>query len=127
MKIYSLLFVFGIVHSFSNIKKGYIPDGLTKEEWEIIKKNERMAKPKNYALSGVTKGFKSRSLNEFIELKDKGLVDYNMPVFNAKEKLEKGIIKEKDIPYMQRKNGRPDDSDLNIFQKIKNFIYDISP
>ena len=27
--------------------------------------------------------------------------DYNMPMFNAKEKLRKGLIKESDIPYMQ--------------------------
>ena len=41
-----------------------------------------------------------------------------MPVFNAKEKLEKGIIQEKDIPYMQRKNGKPDDSDINAWARF---------
>ena len=41
-----------------------------------------------------------------------------MPVFNAKEKLEKGIIQEKDIPYMQRKNGKPDNSDISIWNKF---------
>ena len=107
--------------SFSNINKGYVPDGLSKSEWEQLKLKEKRNKSKNYAISGISKGFKSRSLNEFLELKEKGLVDYNMPVFNAREKLLKGIIKEKDIPYMQRKNGKPDDSDLR-FKFFNNFI-----
>ena len=110
--------------SLSYNKKGYIPDGLSQSQWEKIKYEEKKAKSKNYAVSGVSKGFKSRSLNEFLELKEKGLTDYNMPVFNAREKLLKGIITEKDIPYMQRKNGKPDDSDLK-FKFFDNFYENI--
>jgi hypothetical protein len=34
-----------------------------------------------------------------------------MPMFNAKEKLKKGAIKEEDIPYMQR-GGSWDNTDV---------------
>mgnify|MGYP001267816844 CR=1 FL=1 len=108
---YILLLLISNGDSFS-AKREYIPSGLTKESWEKIKEKERQ--PKKYGSVGISQGFKSRSLNEFLELKEKGLTNYNMPVFNAKEKLEKGEIKEKDIPYMQRKNGKPDNSDLNF-------------
>ena len=100
------------------LNKGYIPSGLTEKQWREIKIKEQNSKPKNYAQSGITRGFRSRSLNEFLELKEKGKTDYNMPVFNAKEKLEKGIIQEKDIPYMQRKNGKPDDSDISAWNRF---------
>merc|ERR1719231_1909891 len=46
------------------------------------------------------------------KLGEAGKVDYAMPVFNAKEKLRKGLIQESDIPYMQRSGGRPDGSDM---------------
>tara|TARA_Y100000389_G_C17446368_1_gene511869 strand:+ start:1535 stop:1903 length:369 start_codon:yes stop_codon:yes gene_type:complete len=118
MNVYYILF---LTQNIEGLKKGYIPSGLTEKQWSEIKIKEQNSKPKNYAQSGITRGFRSRSLNDFLELKEKGKADYNMPVFNAKEKLEKGIIQEKDIPYMQRKNGKPDDSDIsawNIFLQI---------
>ena len=33
--------------------------------------------------------FKSRSMEEFQKLREAGKADYNMPMFNAKEKLRK--------------------------------------
>ena len=50
-------------------------------------------------------------MEEFQKGRESGKLDYNMPVFNAKEKLRKGLIKEEDIPYMQRAGGRPDNKD----------------
>ena len=50
-------------------------------------------------------------MEEFQKGRESGKLDYNMPVFNAKEKLRKGLIKEEDIPYMQRRGGRPDNKD----------------
>lgn len=50
-------------------------------------------------------------MEEFQKGREAGKLDYNMPVFNAKEKLRKGLIKEEDIPYMQRADGRPDNKD----------------
>ena len=115
MNVYYILL---LTKNIQGLNKGYIPSGLTEKQWKEIKIKEKNSKPKNYAQSGITKGFRSRSLNEFLELKEKGKADYNMPVFNAKEKLEKGIIQEKDIPYMQRKNGKPDDSDINVWARF---------
>ena len=114
---YILLLTKGI----EGLNKGYIPSGMSEKEWKQLKIKEQNSKPKNYAKSGITRGFRSRSLNEFLELKEKGEADYNMPVFNAKEKLEKGIIQEKDIPYMQRKNGKPDNSDITLWNKFLQF------
>ena len=42
-----------------------------------------------------------------------------MPMFNAKEKLARGEIKEEDIPYMQRKGGSWDNSDIKEAKKWK--------
>lgn len=105
------------VYAFSNIKKGYVPSGLSESEWKNIKQKERVKK--NYGKTGITSGFKSRSLNEFMKLKEEGKASYNFPVFNVNEKIKSGEINEKDIPYMQRKDGRPDNSDLSFFNKIK--------
>ena len=41
-----------------------------------------------------------------------------MPVFNAKEKLARGEIKEIDIPYMQRAGGSWDNSDIKGAKKL---------
>jgi hypothetical protein len=41
-----------------------------------------------------------------------------LPVFNAKEKLAKGLIKEEDIPYMQR-GGNWDNSDVKGARTVK--------
>jgi hypothetical protein len=111
-----------LIQNIEGLQKGYIPSGLTEKQWREIKIKEQNSKPKNFAQPGITRGFRSRSLNEFLELKEKGKADYNMPVFNAKEKLEKGIIQEKDIPYMQRKNGSPDGSDISIWNIISQFF-----
>ena len=118
----SLYYILLLSQNIQALNKGYIPSGMTEKQWREIKVKEQNSKPKNYARSGITRGFRSRSLNEFIELKEKGEADYNMPVFNAKEKLETGIIQEKDIPYMQRKNGKPDNSDITLWNKILQFF-----
>ena len=97
--------------------RGYVPDGLTEQQWSKIKDAEK-ASAKDYGKVGISAGFKSRSLEDFLKLKEEGKADYNMPVFNAKKLLEQGKIKESDIPYMQRKNGKPDDSDLSVMERF---------
>merc|ERR1719261_2185634 len=88
----------------------YIPDGLTKEQWA---KEKAKLGPKSGLGRGGTSGmkFRSRSMEEFQRGREAGKLEYNMPMFNAKEKLRKGLIKESDIPYMQRAGGRADNSD----------------
>lgn len=121
MKYQLLCYIFiDYVSAFSGKRGGYVPDGLTQKQWDDIKKREN--KPKNYGKSGISKGFRSRSLNEFLTMRENGNAEYNFPVFFAKERVEKGEIKETDIPYMQRKNGKPDGSDLNFLSRLKNFF-----
>ena len=80
---------------------------------------EKLAKRGNRGIMGLGRSFKiaddDRSgdlgMEEFQKGRESGQLDYNMPVFNAKEKLRKGLIKEEDIPYMQRRGGRPDNKD----------------
>ena len=103
-----------------NMNMGYVPDGLSENEWKKIKEKEyKENKNKNYSKNGLN-GFKSRSLKSFQTDLEKGNNVKNFPVFNAEDKLKKGVIKKSDIPYMQRKNGNWDNSDLsrfNIFKK----------
>lgn len=78
----------------------YIPDGMSKAQWDAIKEKEKNeAKGKNYGAVGITK-FKSRSFEAWQKSGGKNLfpVDPNTP--------------EEEKPYMQRKGGRADGSDL---------------
>lgn len=78
----------------------YIPSGMSKAEWAKIKEKEAAAdKGKNLAAVGITK-FKSRSFEAFQKSGGKNLfpVDPSTPM--------------EERPYMQRKGGMPDGSDL---------------
>jgi hypothetical protein len=77
---------------------GYIPDGFTAESYKKFKEAEASkSKPKN--LGGVgPRGFKSRSMQSFQEALERGEAEHLLPVFNAKEKIAKGILKPEDIP-----------------------------
>lgn len=78
----------------------YIPDGVSKAQWEIIKKKEAEAnKGKNLGAVGITK-FKSRSFEAFQKSGSKNL----FPV-SPDTPMEQR-------PYMQRPGGMPDGSDL---------------
>lgn len=48
------------------------------------------------------KGFKSRSMQSFQEALERGEAEHLLPVFNAKQKIASGQLKQEDIPYMQR-------------------------
>eukprot|EP00613_Pedinella_sp_CCMP2098_P002706 CAMPEP_0171627832 /NCGR_PEP_ID=MMETSP0990-20121206/21036_1 /TAXON_ID=483369 /ORGANISM="non described non described, Strain CCMP2098" /LENGTH=101 /DNA_ID=CAMNT_0012195821 /DNA_START=211 /DNA_END=516 /DNA_ORIENTATION=- len=89
----------------------YIPSGMTKEQWKKIKDKESKKKVGKFdGTSGMQ--FRSRSFEDFQKGREDGRYKYNMPMEFAAEKLKKGIIKPEDIPYMQRKGGMADDSDL---------------
>ena len=72
---------------------------------------------KNYAAFGP-QSFKSRSLQSFQKELERGTAGHLMPVFNAKEKVKSGQIRQEDIPYMQR-GGNWDNSDIRGSKKIK--------
>jgi len=81
---------------------GYVPDGFTPESYKKFKEGEKKKlAAKNLGKLGP-RGFKSRSFQSFQEALERGETTHLMPVFNAKEKLRKGELKEEDIPYMQR-------------------------
>ena len=75
---------------------------MSKEEWKKLKEKERNAnKGKNLGAVGIT-SFKSRSFADWQKSGGKNL----FPVDPKKVKDPK------EIPYMQRPGGMPDDSDL---------------
>jgi len=79
----------------------YIPSGFTKQSWAEFKKKEAEKKKANLGRVGP-KGFQSRSMQSFQEALERGEAEHLLPVFNAKEKVAKGLLKVEDIPYMQR-------------------------
>ena len=84
---------------------GYVPDGMTPEQWNKMQAKERAeTAKKNFAAFGP-QTFKSRSLQSFQKELEKGKAAHLMPVFNAKEKLKAGTLRKEDIPYMQRGKG----------------------
>ncbi|KAJ8609418.1 hypothetical protein CTAYLR_009095 [Chrysophaeum taylorii] len=88
---------------------GYVPDGLSKEQWEALKKKESDERKKKNFGAGGARGFKSRSMWSFIEAYEKGEAQHLYPVNPAK--VKSGEIALKDVPYMQR-GGSWDNSDL---------------
>lgn len=105
-----------------SLRMEYIPDGLTKSQWDKIKKKEKDAK-KNLKFDGTSgMKFRSRSMADFLEGREKGLFKYNMPMEgDVKKMLREGKIKPEDVPYMQRPGGMPDNSDLKKgpFKNVK--------
>jgi hypothetical protein len=80
---------------------GYVPDGMTKEQYQkMLQKDKEATKGKNLGAYGP-QSFKSRSLQAFQKDLEEGKAAHLMPVLNAKELLKKGKIKQEDIPYMQ--------------------------
>ena len=84
----------------SSLKMEYIPDGISKAQWEKMKAKEAEdLKKKNLGAVGITK-FKSRSFEAFQKSGGKNLfpVDKDTPLDQR--------------PYMMRPGGQPDGSDL---------------
>merc|ERR1712127_594151 len=80
----------------------YIPSGISKEQWRKMKEAEKKKKQgKNLGATGIT-SFKSRSFAEWQKSGGKNL-------FPVDPKSVKDPSK---LPYMQRKGGQADDSDL---------------
>ena len=97
---------------------GYVPDGMTEAAYKKMKDDE-MAKMKKGGLGSVgPKGFKSRSMQSFLEARERGEATHLFPVFNAKEKVASGELKAEDIPYMQR-GGKWDNSDIKGAKQLK--------
>lgn len=90
----------GSLRSRSRIAMEYIPDGLTKAQWEAMKKKEaEEVKNKDFGKIGITK-FKSRSFESWQKSGQRHL----FPVDPSTPLAEK--------PYMQRMGGSADGADL---------------
>jgi hypothetical protein len=88
---------------------GYVPSGMSKEEWAKVQKKEADAKKtKKFGLGGA-RGFESRSMQSFQEARERGEADHLFPVNPAD--VASGKIALKDVPYMQR-GGSWKNSDL---------------
>ena len=95
---------------------GYVPDGMTPEQYKKMKEKDAAAKRgKNLGAYGP-QSFKSRSLQAFQKDLEEGKASHLMPVLNAKEQLKAGKLKQEDIPYMQRL-GSWDNSDIGKRKK----------
>lgn len=96
---------------------GYVPDGLTPEQYKALKEKDAKKNQKNLGAMGP-KGFKSRSFQSFQEALERGEAGHLMPVFNAEDKVRRGEIRREDIPYMQR-GGSWDNSDVKGARKVQ--------
>merc|ERR1712054_503828 len=100
---------------------GYVPDGLTKEQYEKIKKKDKDAAALNKARVGVNR-FRSRSMQAFQEAMERGEAGHLYPV--DPNLVKQGKIKYEDIPYMQRPGGSWDNSDVKGAKRLKWNRYD---
>merc|ERR1712232_1380739 len=92
----------GIANSGS-LTMEYIPSGMSKAQWKKLKDSEKNKnKGKNLGKVGIT-SFKSRSFSDWQAAGGKNLFPVD----------PKSVKNEKDLPYMQRKGGAADDSDLS--------------
>lgn len=81
------------------VSYGYVPSGLTPEQYKKLKEAEAKKNAKKKNLGGLgPKGFKSRSFQSFQEALERGEAEHLLPVFNAKERVRRGELKEEDIP-----------------------------
>ncbi|KAG5185605.1 hypothetical protein JKP88DRAFT_289099 [Tribonema minus] len=92
----------------SSLSMAYIPDGLTPEQWKVIKEKEQEKASKNLGRVGAT-SFKSRSFQAWQEAMERGEGGHLFPVDPVK--VKRGEIPLSKVPYMQR-GGSWDDEDL---------------
>lgn len=95
----------------------YVPDGLTAAEYKKIKEQDKKKLGKDLGRLGP-RGFKSRSMQAWQEAYEKGLASHSFAPFGYREKLEKGELTKKDVPYMVR-GGSWDNSDVSGGKRMK--------
>eukprot|EP00522_Entomoneis_paludosa_P014470 CAMPEP_0172438940 /NCGR_PEP_ID=MMETSP1065-20121228/61_1 /TAXON_ID=265537 /ORGANISM="Amphiprora paludosa, Strain CCMP125" /LENGTH=178 /DNA_ID=CAMNT_0013187539 /DNA_START=149 /DNA_END=685 /DNA_ORIENTATION=- len=97
---------------------GYVPDGMSAAQWKQIQAKEKATKAKKKFGAVGPQSFQSRSLQSFQTDMEQGKTGHLLPVFNAKERIQRGEIKQEDIPYMQR-GGNWDNSDVKGAKKVQ--------
>lgn len=99
------------VGSLMELGVGYVPDGLTPEQYEKILQKDR-AKTAGKDLGRVgPQGFRSRSMQGWQEAFERGETTHTFAPLNYRKLLKEKQLRKKDIPYMVR-GGSWDDSDL---------------
>mmetsp|Transcript_713 Transcript_713/g.1875 ORF Transcript_713/g.1875 Transcript_713/m.1875 type:complete len:231 (+) Transcript_713:29-721(+) len=106
----------------TRVTMAYVPDGLTPEQYKKIKDKEA-ANSKNLGSTGTNR-FQSRSMYAFQKALESGTAAHLFPV--DPNKVKSGEIKAADVPYMQRKNGKWDQSDVKGAAKNKWNRFDIA-
>ena len=96
---------------------GYVPDGLTPEQYGQIKKND-MKKIGNKLGRLGPRGFKSRSMQAWQEAYERGDAKHEIAPIGYREQLKRGKIRKEQIPYMVR-GGSWDNSDVAGAQRRK--------
>lgn len=97
--------------------QGYVPDGLTAAEYERIKSDEKSKyKKQNLGRLGP-RGFKSRSMEAWQKAYEQGQAGHVFAPVGFREKLQKGLIRRVDVPYMVR-GGSWDNSDVNGARRL---------
>ena len=86
-----------------------VPDGMSAAQWKALQAKEKKEREKKDFGAGGARGFKSRSMQSFMLAYEKGEAQHLFPV--DPQKVRKGEIALKDVPYMQR-GGSWDNSDL---------------
>lgn len=96
--------------SSSSALYGYVPSGLTAEQYNNIKTDDKKRMGKDLGRLGP-RGFKSRSMQAWQEAYERGETSHSIAPFGYREKLQRGEISIKDVPYMVR-GGSWDNSDV---------------
>lgn len=101
---------------------GDVPDGLSKEQYEDIKQRDAAAKKANLDRVGQNR-FKSRSFEASQKALENGEATHLFPV--DPNDYKKGKVPDgEDLPYMQRRGGAWDNSDLKGVKRLKRNVYD---
>ena len=110
-----------VTRSRVTVVMGYVPDGLSKKQYEEIKRKDAAAKRANLDRVGQNR-FQSRSFDAFHKALENGEAGHLFPV--DPNDYKKGKIKYEDIPYMQRRGGAWDNSDIKGVMRLKRNVYD---
>jgi hypothetical protein len=88
----------------------YVPDGLTAAQYAAIRARESgKTAGKNLGVVGVQR-FQSRSMSAFVEAMEKGLDGHKFAT--DPRRVQSGELRPEEVPYMLRRGGKWDNSDL---------------
>ena len=104
------------------LQVGYVPNGLTPEEYKNIKARDRKKLGKDLGRLGP-QGFKSRSMQAWQEAYEQGEVGHYFAPLDYRSKLKQGKLRKEDVPYMVR-GGNWDNSDVAGARRLRWFKTD---